>query len=227
MSRDHQILLFLAVIAYLMGSIPFGLIIGLSKGLDPRKAGSGNIGATNVGRLLGGRYFALVFTLDVLKGLLPMLAGAYIVNRSAISPDKLTYAFWLLVGLCDILGHIFSIFINFKGGKGVATSVGVVLGVFPYFTIPALVVTTVWVIIFKLTRYVSLASIIVSALFPFAYIALGTYKHWPMLHEQLPLLIFSFIVGSLIILRHRTNITRLLNGTENRIGKKTPSTTEP
>src|SRR3954465_4532774 len=110
MTPTVQNLLILLPIAYLMGSVPFGLIVGLAKGVDPRKAGSGNIGATNVGRLLGGRYFALVFTLDLLKGLIPTAAAV------AASNDVFV---WLLVGFATIVGHMFSLFLKFKGGKGV------------------------------------------------------------------------------------------------------------
>src|SRR6188768_478174 len=105
--------------AYLLGSVPFGLIVGKTRGVDPRKAGSGNIGATNVGRLLGKKFFALVFTLDLLKGLLPMLAAAYVLRGE--TPDRKTYLLWLAVGAVAILGHMFSVFLGFKGGKGVAT----------------------------------------------------------------------------------------------------------
>src|SRR3954464_8661748 len=114
----QRLLLILIPLAYVLGSIPFGLIVGLSQGVDPRKAGSGNIGATNVGRLLGGRFFAIVFLLDMFKGLLPMLAGAWIVHRSAGS--QLEHILWLLIGFGAIAGHMFSIFLRFKGGKGVA-----------------------------------------------------------------------------------------------------------
>src|SRR3954468_5810698 len=124
----RQLLLCLIPFAYLVGSIPFGLIVGLSKGIDPRKAGSNNIGATNVGRLLGGKFFALVFFLDMLKGLLPMLAAGFALQWRAQS--QIHYILWLLVGFAAIAGHMFSIFLKFKGGKGVATGAGVALGVF-------------------------------------------------------------------------------------------------
>src|SRR5882724_11865333 len=129
-----QQLLILIPTAYLLGSIPFGLIVGLAKGIDPRKSGSGNIGATNVGRLLGGRFFALVFSLDLLKGLLPMLAAAWVVRRHTTPPDATLYCLWILVGFATICGHMFSCFLRFKGGKGVATSIGVVFGLYPYYT---------------------------------------------------------------------------------------------
>ena len=148
-----QRLLPLIPIAYLMGSVPFGLWVGLARGVDPRKAGSGNIGATNVGRLLGGRYFALVFSLDLLKGLLPMLAAAYLLTNHPRAQQ--TYFAWLMVGFAAILGHMFSIFLRFKGGKGVATTAGVMLGLFPYYTIPGLCAIGIFAAVFLLTRYVT------------------------------------------------------------------------
>src|SRR5256885_613987 len=136
-----QKLLLLAVVSYFLGSIPFGLLVGLSRGIDPRKAGSGNIGATNVARLLGGRYFALVFSL------LPMLAAYIILRRAHLTSDQLNakYFFaWLLVGFSAILGHMFPIYLRFKGGKGVATSAGLILGLWPYYTLPALFAFTIF-----------------------------------------------------------------------------------
>src|SRR5271156_3533726 len=99
-------------IAYLVGSIPFGLIVGLAKGIDPRKSGSGNIGATNLGRLLGGKYFALVFTLDLLKGALPMLAAGYLLHWQAA--DRIASLLWILIGCAAVLGHLCSLFLKFR-----------------------------------------------------------------------------------------------------------------
>src|SRR5689334_25205210 len=130
MSVAQQVAL-LVPVAYLLGSIPFGLIVGKSRGVDPRKAGSGNIGATNVGRLLGPRFFWLVFTLDLLKGFSPTLAAYFVLRRwNELPPDALTCFVWLLVGFAAIFGHMFSCFLHFRGGKGVATSAGVFLGLF-------------------------------------------------------------------------------------------------
>jgi acyl phosphate:glycerol-3-phosphate acyltransferase len=210
----RQLLLCLIPIAYLIGCVPFGLIVGLAKGVDPRKAGSNNIGATNVGRLLGGRYFALVFTLDMLKGLIPTAIAAVLLHRASLRGSD--YVMWLLVGFATIAGHMFSVFLKFKGGKGVATSAGVLLGLFPYFTWPGLIAIAIWVILFFATRYVSVASIVGVGFFPIAYVIFGLGMGWPVFHEQLPLLIFAVIVATLIIYRHRTNITRLRAGTENR-----------
>src|SRR5581483_1625025 len=116
----------------------------------PRTAGSGNIGATNLGRLLGGKFFALVFVLDLCKGLLPVLAAGLVLRFKADSARD--SALWIVVALAAILGHMFSVFLGFKGGKGVATSTGVILGIFPYYTFPGLVSVPAWVVMFKLTR---------------------------------------------------------------------------
>src|SRR5258708_1019674 len=166
MATAHLLLLGLIPAAYLAGSVPFGLIVGRARGIDPRKGGRGNIGATSVGRLLGVKFFAIVFTLDVLKGLLPMLAAAWVVRRYVAEPDALVYLLWLLVGFAAIMGHMFSCFIGFKGGKGVATSTGVVLGLFPYYTLAGLIAMGVWIVLFLALRYVSVASIVAAVVFP-------------------------------------------------------------
>jgi glycerol-3-phosphate acyltransferase PlsY len=214
----ERFLLILIPLAYLIGSIPFGLIVGLSKGVDPRQAGSGNIGATNVGRLLGGKYFALVFTLDLLKGLIPTSIAAVPLHGASLTQRD--FILWLLVGFATIAGHMFSVFLKFKGGKGVATSAGVLLGVYPYFTLPGLLAIATWVVLFKATRYVSLASIAGAGIFPIAYVIVGLAMGWPILGEQLPLLIFACLVAFLIIYKHRGNIARLRAGTESRFVPK-------
>jgi glycerol-3-phosphate acyltransferase PlsY len=198
------LLLTLIPIAYLLGSIPFGLLVGLAKGVDPRKSGSGNTGATNVGRLLGGRFFALVFALDLLKGLAPMLIAAWLLHGEAAS--RLQYVLWLLVGFAAIAGHMCSPFLRFRGGKGVATGAGVALGLFPYFTYPALIALIVFVVMFMITRIVSVGSIAAATTFPIAYLAIGLISRWDILGTQLPLLIFAVFLCGLIIYRHRSNI---------------------
>src|SRR5437764_12326385 len=119
-----QQLLVLSPTAYLLGSVPFGLIVGLAKGVDPRKAGSGNIGATNVGRLLGGRFFAIVFALDFIKGLLPTLVASWVVHRQAETMDWTGYLLWLSVGFGAILGHRFSVLLVSKVGDERDTRAG-------------------------------------------------------------------------------------------------------
>jgi glycerol-3-phosphate acyltransferase PlsY len=210
-------------VAYLCGSVPFGLLVGLSRGIDVRKAGSGNIGATNVGRLLGGKFFALVFLLDLIKGLLPMLAGAWALHHwHTAAAETRTYLMWIGIGAAAILGHMFSIFLGFKGGKGVATSTGVALGLFPYYTLPALAAAFIFIIVILITRYVSVASVLAAIAFPIAYvlIALAWRPRWPILDSQLPLLIFAALIAVMIIYKHRANLARLRAGTELRIGQR-------
>ena len=123
----HAELLLLAIATYFVGAIPFGLLVARSRGVDPRLAGSKNIGATNVGRLLGVKFFFVVFFLDFLKSMLPTLLASYLVARQA-DQSMLVHALWLLVGFAAVLGHTFPVYLKFKGGKGVATSAGVMFG---------------------------------------------------------------------------------------------------
>jgi glycerol-3-phosphate acyltransferase PlsY len=218
MNRE-QALAAMIPLAYLVGSIPFGLIVGRAKGIDPRTVGSGNIGATNLGRLLGAKYFALVFTLDILKSALPTLAAGAILNFHVV--DQAESLLWILVGFAAVLGHVFPLYLKFKGGKGVATSAGVCLGLFPYFTLAGLAAIAVYVAVFAITRYSSVASMIGALAFPAAYALIGRLSGWPLAGSQLPLLIFSILVPVLIIWKHRGNIARLRAGTENRFRSKT------
>src|SRR4051812_37147828 len=208
---DVPITLLIAA-SYLLGSVPFGLIVGRAKGIDPRTAGSGNIGATNLGRLLGKKFFFLVFALDMLKGMLPVIAAGLLLHARPDSPQK--FVLWLLVAFATIAGHMFSVFLGFKGGKGVATSCGVLLGLWPYYTIPGVVALAVFIVTFKTTRYVSLGSILAATTFPLAYVAIGLAMHWPVFGAQLPLLIFAMLIAAMIVIKHRTNIARLRAGTE-------------
>lgn len=221
MTQPHALALALIPVAYVVGAVPFGLLVGLAKGVDPRKAGSGNIGATNVGRLLGGKFFALVFLLDMLKGLLPTLAAGALFHFAA--DDALTNSLWLATAFAAILGHMYSLFIGFKGGKGVATSCGVILGVFPYYTLAGAVAVGVFLVAFALTRYVSVGSLLAAVAFTLAYIILGIANDWDVLGRQLPLLLFAILVSAMIIYKHRANIARLRAGTEHRFtGKSKP-----
>jgi glycerol-3-phosphate acyltransferase PlsY len=211
-------MLVLIVVAYLVGSIPFGLLVGLARGVDIRKSGSGNIGATNLGRVLGRRYFWLAFFLDLLKGMLPMLAASWVVYRLPFNQrNSLVYTMWIAVGAAGVIGHIASVFLKFKGGKGVATSAGVTLGMVPYLAVPMLAAISIYVIVLLLTRYVSLASIIGVGTFPIFFVLIGTAAGWPVFGAQLPLLLFSTAIAALVVVRHRANIARLRAGTETKI----------
>ena len=220
MTRAQWMLLCLIPLAYLLGSVPFGLLIGLARGIDVREAGSGNIGATNVGRLLGGRFFALVFVLDLLKGLVPVLAAGLVIRSMPATHNRMTgYLLWLGVAFAAIAGHMFSLFLRFKGGKGVATSCGVILGLYPYFTFPAVIAIAILLLMFKLTRYISVASMIGAVAFVFAYVAIGLVRGWDVFGQQLPLLVFASLMAALIVYKHRGNVARLRAGTEPRFGR--------
>lgn len=193
----------LSAVAYLVGSIPFGLLIAKSKGKDIRKLGSGNIGATNVLRCLGKPAGITCFALDVLKGWIP---AALFPNIGNVDPS-----FGILFGAAAILGHNFPIFLKFKGGKGVATSAGVLIGVAPLAVVLGLLT---WVIVFKTSGYVSLGSIIAAAI---VILTGWTAGYSPVTATALTLL------GGLTIYRHRSNIQRLRAGTENKFTKKSKS----
>jgi glycerol-3-phosphate acyltransferase PlsY len=156
------------------------------------------------------------------KSLVPMLIASAIAHRI---PDEqrlwTIYLFWLLVGFAAVLGHMYSIFLKFKGGKGVATSAGVMLGLWPYFTLPGAIAIGVFLIVFFVWRYISLGSIIGAVTVPIAYLLIGRARGWPVFESQLPLLIFSVVMALLIIYKHRANIARLRAGTENRMTSTT------
>lgn len=209
-----------AIAAYLLGSIPFGLLIARAHGKDLRSIGSGNIGATNVSRALGRKWAYVCFFLDVLKGLIPTLAAMYIAGPQAnlSSTEKIiTLWLWLAVGCAAIAGHIFPLYIRFKGGKGVATSFGVALGIWPYYTICAAIAMTTWLTVVLIWRYVSLASIVASAAFPITLtFAIMLAKQWHFA-ALWPLLVIAVAIPLMVTIRHRQNIKRILAGTESKI----------
>jgi glycerol-3-phosphate acyltransferase PlsY len=201
--------------AYLLGSVPFGFLIARMYGKDIRKIGSGNIGATNLARACGRKWGYLCFGLDVLKGLVPMI----VVSKSSIinHQSSMDFALWLAVGLAAILGHVFPLYLKFKGGKGVATSFGVALGLWPYFTFCAVIALLVWITVVLTSRYVSLASICGAVAFPVALVS-GIFMVPAWESATLwPLLIAATVIPVLVIVRHRENIKRLLAGTESKI----------
>ena len=225
-------LLVSAVIGYFLGSLPFGAMVARSHGVDIFKEGSGNPGATNVKRVLGEKFGAkgkragnLVFGLDVLKGAVASGWSLLAWTSLSVSVDLengngaavIAGQDWRLLGLAGvvgaILGHSFSIFTKFKGGKGVATAAGGVLMLMP---VSCLIGGLVWIITFYATRYVSLGSILAAVAVPASSWLRG---------NPLPLNIAITLIGLFVIVRHRTNITRLLNGTENKFTKKQPSQT--
>jgi glycerol-3-phosphate acyltransferase PlsY len=219
MSGPHQQLAWLAAIAYFIGALPFGLIVGKLKGTDIRDHGSKNIGASNAGRVLGQKFFWIVFGLDFLKSLLPMVVASVIV-QTQMEPSQrtqLTYLLWISVGLTAVLGHVFPVYLKFRGGKGVATSAGVILGLWPYFTAAGFGAVIIFVTVLWLSRYISLSSIAAAVGFPIVYASLGIFRGWDLTGRQLPLLVLSLGLSALVIWRHRENIHRLRAGSENKV----------
>lgn len=199
--------------AYLLGSIPFGLIIARAHDKDLRSIGSGNIGATNLSRALGKKWAYLCFILDVAKGLVPMLIATSFIS----SPPVVAELFLALAASCAaVLGHIFPIYIKFRGGKGVATSFGVALGLWPYYTTCSLVAFGVWAVTVLTWRYVSLASIAASVAFPLALVLVIVLTPGWDFTNLWPLLIAAIAIPIIVIARHRENIKRLIAGTESK-----------
>lgn len=196
---------------YLLGSCPNGFLVARTRGIDIRQHGSGNIGATNVLRVLGKSLGYLVFFLDALKG----FASVEIAYLLATKTPQITHpeVMGIMAGLSCILGHTFPVWLRFKGGKGVATSAGVLLGLMP---IAVISVFLVWLALFKITRYVSIASIAAAAALPL-FVAL--YLHLKTFSGP-TLLPFSILIAGVVIWRHRSNIARLWHGTEERFVSK-------
>lgn len=194
--------------AYLLGSLPTGYLAGKACGLDIRTVGSGNMGATNVFRVLGKGAGTVVLVVDGLKG---YAASAWLVDLSSqwlTMPHAQIEAFRIVAGICAVLGHNYTCWLAFKGGKGIATSAGVYAALAP---VPVIVGIATWAVVFVLTRYVSIASIAAAAALPAAV--------W-LLSDSLLLQIVTTALGALAILKHKGNIQRLLNGTESRFGNK-------
>jgi glycerol-3-phosphate acyltransferase PlsY len=190
-------------VSYFIGSIPTGyLVVRLVKGLDIRTVGSGNIGATNVGRVAGREWAIFVTVMDMLKGALALLVTA---TSASIAPGLLS-----LAGFAVVMGHNFPLWLKFHGGKGVATTYGVVFFLWPpqSFAV-ALMSGAIWYAVMRTTRYVSLASMA-------SLLALPVF-FW-MLEAPWPYIVVSLILACFVFYRHRSNIERLARGTENRVG---------
>lgn len=207
----------LIITAYLLGSIPFGLMIAKAHGKNLRSIGSGNIGATNLSRALGRKWAYVCFFLDVAKGLLPTALAAGFISSP---PSVIELFLALAVGCAAVLGHIFPIYVKFRGGKGVATSFGVALGLWPYYTICAAAALLIWVITVLIWRYISLASIAASVAFPLTLaLVITLMSHWNFA-DLWPLFIAAIAIPVMVIVRHRENIKRLIAGTESKIFTK-------
>ncbi|MDR4507716.1 MAG: glycerol-3-phosphate 1-O-acyltransferase PlsY [Candidatus Brocadiaceae bacterium] len=199
------------IISYVTGSIPFGFLITKAvKGIDIRQVGSGNPGATNVTRILGKPYGFLVFFLDMAKGFFPVFLFCHFSAEPKFSLPA------ILCGVGVIIGHTFPVFLGFKGGKAAATSCGVFLWLAP---LPIFISAAIWLITVSLTRYVSLGSIFGSI----AMVISVTFMGKDPFGQGLSLTLFSVFISVLLIIRHKSNIKRIIERTENKVGRKTTS----
>lgn len=214
------LLSFIIFLSYLVGSIPTGLLIShWVKGTDIRKHGSGNIGSTNVTRVLGWKWGLVVQIVDIMKGLFAVLIIARLHYGDIPFNNRTPFEDYTLIqiiaGLSAVLGHIFSIFANFRGGKGINTTVGMLIGIAP---VDLVIAVGVFAIVVFLSGYISLGSITAAASIPTTL-----FVRFNILHVDIPsyhtLLIFSVLTSFLVMYTHRSNIKRLLAGTENRFNK--------
>jgi glycerol-3-phosphate acyltransferase PlsY len=210
-----------ALAAYLLGSIPFGFLVAKAKGIDIRAVGSGNIGATNAMRVLGKPVGIFVLLMDVLKGyaacaflpplifnwLAPHFSGLFVYFQN--EPVELQTRFYVVAGIFAVLGHNYTCWLKFKGGKGIATTAGVYLALAPW---AVLVAFAVFILAIAVTRYASVGSIAAAIALPATV--------WVMTPHNLFLGIVTTALGVLAIYKHKSNIQRLMAGTENRFGKK-------
>lgn len=232
--------------AFLLGSIPFGFFIANSKGIDIRQHGSGNIGATNVFRVIGKKEGLICLLLDALKGFVPVvfainlirIAGrdvqipiGFLEQFSIVLPEarQLTaQLIHVLTALLAVLGHNYSPWIGFKGGKGIATSAGVLIGLMPA---AVFILIIVFLVTLFVTRYVALASIVCASALPIlTHLGARFHDRWADGTWNKPLFFFTLLIGVLAIWKHRTNIRRLINGTESKFvwgGKKKPVALDP
>jgi glycerol-3-phosphate acyltransferase PlsY len=192
--------------SYLIGSIPSGLVVGKLKGVDVREYGSGNIGTTNVLRTLGARYGAIVLIADVLKGVIAVLLARYIIETPTGE---------MAAGFAAVAGHDWSLFLKFKGGRGVATSLGALLPLAMPGPLSGVIGLAAFALVTLASRYVSLASIVGSVS---AVVAMAVFLGLDRVPWQY--LVYIVVVVALIIYQHRDNISRLLSGTESKLGQK-------
>lgn len=204
-------------LAFLSGSLPTALLMGKLKGVDIRKHGSGNVGATNALRVLGKGWGISCLVIDALKGWLPAtLFAGQLVASIDWAPGELGHPEWtLVVGLMAVIGHMFSPWVGWKGGKGVATSLGAFLAVAP---LPILICLVIGIALIAVTGYVSLASITGAALLPILILVFAPSGDRPW-----AVIIVAAFVGAFVIWKHRENIQRLMQGTENKVFRKGPT----
>ena len=216
--------------AFIAGSIPFGVLIARAQGINIQEHGSKNIGATNVGRILGKKLGIICFILDVLKGSIPVLvvgslAGTFGKQLDGIGTNDMLL--WIAVVFAALLGHMYPPWLNWKGGKGVATTFGGMVAMWPLLTVPVMLAMLVWIVSLAFSKIVSLASVAASASLPIMTIgwvywqtgSLSIAHSWPMIGV-------TSLIASLVLWKHRSNIQRIALGQEPKLGSGTNSTEE-
>jgi glycerol-3-phosphate acyltransferase PlsY len=214
--------LLVALVAYLLGSIPFGyLLVRFVRKEDIRSVGSGNIGATNVLRSGAKGLGLLTFVLDAFKGYIAVIAALWMLRIGSLPPISAQNAA-AIAAFAAILGHVFPVWLRFKGGKGVATAFGVLAAIVP---VAAFSVLAIFILIVAVTRYVSLASVVGAASYPFLAVLLMRRQQgtWP----TALFIVVLFLMSALVIGKHHANLVRLWHGTEYRFGKKPPTNDQP
>ncbi|MDF1808337.1 MAG: glycerol-3-phosphate 1-O-acyltransferase PlsY [Phycisphaerales bacterium] len=240
-------------IAFVSGSIPFGYLIGKINGVDIRTKGSGNIGATNLGRVLGRRFFYACFSLDFAKGMFPtLIAGNMMGTLGTLRVESPDAFWWLGVMVAAVLGHMFTPWLKFKGGKGVATAMGALVGILPAMTLPATGALVVYLVVVLLWRYVSLASCTAAASLPlWVWMVFAQYKtlmerqaststNWESLSTDqvqmiksdipnygTPFFIVTLLLAIMVIYKHKTNLGRIMRGQEPQIRSRDSESSIP
>lgn len=220
------------LLAYLLGSVPFGYLLGRLRGVDIRQGGSRNIGATNCWRICGWRFGLPAFLLDVAKGVAATLLAGVMLDVCPVFAEltntAVRHLLVILAGTSAILGHVFPLYLRFRGGKAVATSLGVFLGM-PVMLPLAAGAFAVWALVFLATRYVSVASTAAALGLLAATLTVDTRSTWRIdlvspWTERWPVTAFTVLLVTVVLIRHRENYRRLLAGTENRFGGKNAAT---
>ena len=207
--------------AYVLGSVPVGVLIARANGIDIFAHGSGNVGATNVMRVVGRRWGMLCFLLDVLKGSAPVIVAGLVTGTWGKRAADLTSAemwWWMAVATAAVVGHVFSLFLRLRGGKGVATGFGALVSLWHLLTMPALGALVVWIVLHRGTRYVSVASMGAACSLPIWFVLsvlpAGGQDAGAALRHAMPPAVVTGALALLVVVRHRSNIRRLLAGQE-------------
>lgn len=222
MDFPYKIFISSLLAAYFIGSFPFGFWIAKLKGIDIRDHGSGNIGATNVFRNLGVKFGILVLILDISKGFIPVLFGSAIIlkeiPKETLDRESLEGLIHVSLAIATIIGHNYTFWLGFKGGKGIATSAGALIIFLPEVLLGSVII---WIFVFFTSRYVALASIAAALSLPILTYSLDHNYLFPDINSSKPVLLFGIIAGLMAVWRHKSNIRRIISGKEEKFKKST------